>query len=103
MASAYNKAMESRVFVKRQIVLKATDHIKRNLSAPSKFASRWEGPRLIRKANANSYYHLATVEGESLTEPINGRWLKLYYAHLSSMYHVTLFCMVLNHYYVNKN
>ena len=80
MANAYNKAMKSKVFVKGQMVLKAVDHIKRNLSAPSKFAPNWEGSYLIKEANASSYYRLATTEGESLTEPINGKWLKLYYA-----------------------
>ena len=38
MANAYNKAMKSRVFVKGQMVLKAADHIRRNLLAPFKFA-----------------------------------------------------------------
>ena len=103
MDNAYNKATKSKVFVKGQMVLKAANHIKRNLSAPSKFAPSWEGPYLIREASASGYYHLATAAGESLTEPINGKWLKLHYAHLSSMYQVTLFCMILNYYYANKN
>ena len=80
MANAYNKATKSRVFSKGQMVLKVANHIKRNLSTPSKFAPSWEGPYLIREASASSYYRLAIVEGESLTEPINGKWLKLYYA-----------------------
>ena len=80
MANAYNKATKSKVFVKGQMVLKAANHIKRNLLAPSKFAPSWEGPYLIREASANGYYCLATAKGESLTEPINGKWLKLYYA-----------------------
>ena len=80
MANAYNKAMKSRVFVKGQMVLKVANHIRRNLSAPSKFAPSWKGPYLIREANDSSYYRLATTEGESLTEPINGKWLKSYYA-----------------------
>ena len=91
MANAYNKAMKSRVFIKGQMVLKAINHIKKNLSAPFKFALSWEGPYLIREAYASSYYHLATAAGESLTESINGKWLKLHYAHHSSMYQVTLF------------
>ena len=62
------------------MVLKAADHTKRNLSAPSKFAPSWEGPYLIREVNASGYYCLAIAEDESLTEPINGKWLKLYYA-----------------------
>ena len=78
MANAYNKAMKSRVFVKGQMVLKAADHIKRNLLAPSRFSLSWEGPYLIREASASSYYHLAIVAGESLTESINGKWLKLH-------------------------
>ena len=62
------------------MVLKAADHVKRNLSKPSKFAPSWEEPYLIREASDNGYNRLATAEGESLTEPINGKWLKLYYA-----------------------
>ncbi|XP_075653132.1 uncharacterized protein LOC142623574 [Castanea sativa] len=80
MANAYNKAMKARIFAKGQMVLKAVDHVRRNLSAPSKFAPSWEGPYLIREANDSGYYRLATAEGESLAEPINGKWLKLYYA-----------------------
>ena len=80
MTNAYNKAMKSRVFVKGQMVLKAADHIRRNLSTPFKFALSWEGPYLIREANDSGYYHLAMAKGESLMEPINGKWLKLYYA-----------------------
>ena len=80
MANAYNKATKSKVFVKGQMVLKGADHIKRNLSAPFKFAPSWEAPYLIREASASDYYRLAVVEGESLMVPINGKWLKLYYA-----------------------
>ena len=80
MANAYNKATKSRVFVKGQMVLKAADHIKRSLSVPSKFSPSWVGPYLTREASTNGYYRLATAGGESLMEPINGKWLKLYYA-----------------------
>ena len=62
------------------MVLKAVDYVRRNLSAPSKFAPSWEGPYLVREANDSGYYCLATADGEVLTEPINGKWLKLYYA-----------------------
>ena len=55
------------------MVLKAVDHIRRNLSAPSKFTPSWEGPYLIKEANDSGYYRLATAEGESLMEPINGK------------------------------
>ena len=80
MANAYNKVMKARTFVNREMVLKAADHVRRNLSAPSKFAPNWVGPYLVREANESGYYRLATVDGEVLVEPVNDKWLKLYYA-----------------------
>ena len=75
MANAYNKVMMARTFVIGQMVLKAVDHMRRNL-----FAQSWEGPYLVKEANDSGYYHLSTVDGEVLVEPINCKWLKMYYA-----------------------
>ena len=80
MTNAYNKVMKARTFVIGQMVLKAADHVRRNLSAPSKFAPSWEGPYHVREANDSGYYHLSTADGKVLAEPINGKWLKMYYA-----------------------
>ena len=80
MANAYNKVMKARTFVNGQMVLKAADHVRRNLSTPSKFVPNWVGPYLVREANESGYYRLATTDGEVLAEPVNGKWLKLYYA-----------------------
>ena len=80
MANAYNKVMMARNFVIGQMVLKAVDHMRRNLFAPSKFPPSWEGPYLVKEANDSGYYRLSTVDGEVLVEPINGKCLKMYYA-----------------------
>ena len=80
MANAYNKVMMARTFVIGQMVLKAVDHMRRNLFAPSKFAPSWEGPYLVKEANDSGYYHLSTVDDKVLVEPINDKWLKMYYA-----------------------
>ena len=80
MTNAYNKVMKARTFVNGQMVLKATDHVRRNLFALSKFTSNWVVPYLVREANESGYYRLAIADGEVLAEPINGKWLKLYYA-----------------------
>ena len=80
MANAYNKVMKARTFVNGQMVLKAADHVRRNLSTPSKFAPNWVGPYLVTEANKSGCYHLATADGEVLAELVNGKWLKLYYA-----------------------
>ena len=80
MANAYNKVMKARTFVNGQMVLKVANHVRRNLSTPSKFAPNWVGPYLVREANESGYYRVTTTDGEVLTEPVNGKWLKLYYA-----------------------
>ena len=80
MVNAYNKVMKARTFVNGQKVLKATNHVRRNLSTPSKFAPNWVGPYPIREANKSGYYRLAIADGEVLAELVNGKWLKLYYA-----------------------
>ena len=80
MANAYNKVMMARTFVIGKMVLKAVDHMRRNLFAPSKFAPSWEGPYLVKEANDSGYYRLSTVDGKVLVEPINCKWLKMYYA-----------------------
>ena len=80
MANAYNKVMKARTFVIGQMVLKEADHVRRNLSAPSKFSPSWEGPYLVKESNDSGYYRLSMADGEVLAEPINDKWLKMYYA-----------------------
>lgn len=42
--------------------------------------SKWEGPYVVRETHDSGYYYLAKVDGTSQTNPINGKWLKQYYA-----------------------
>ena len=72
--------MMARTFVIGKMVLKAVDHMRWNLFAPSKFAPSWEGLYLVKEANDSGYYRLSTVDGEVLVEPINCKCLKMYYA-----------------------
>jgi hypothetical protein len=80
LASAYGKTLQTRIFAKGQMVLRTVDHVRRGLPSPSKFAPNWEGPYLIREAYDSGYYKLATVDGITLADPINGKWLKQYYS-----------------------
>lgn len=61
-------------------MLKVTDYVRRGMARPSKFAPKWEGPFVIREAHPSGYYHLAQMDGKDLIDPINGKWLKRYYA-----------------------
>ena len=80
MTEAYAKITKQRVFTEGQLVLKVTDYVRRGMVGPSKFAPKWEGPPVIREAHQNGYYCLTQMDGRDLMDPINGKWLKCYYA-----------------------
>ncbi|XP_075654934.1 uncharacterized protein LOC142625117 [Castanea sativa] len=80
MTRAYVQAVRPRAFTEGQLVLRTTEHVRRNLPRPSKFSPKWEGPYIIREAHDSEYYYLTKEDGTILTEPINGKWLKQYYA-----------------------
>ena len=80
MTEAYVKITKERVFTEEQLVLKVTDYVRRGMAGPSKFAPRWEGPPVIREAHQSGYYRLTQMDGRDLMDPINGKWLKCYYA-----------------------
>ena len=78
MTRAYAQAVRPRMFIEGQLVLRIAEHVRRNLPGPSK--SKWEGPYIISAAHESGYYYLTKEDGTVLTEPINGKWLKQYYA-----------------------
>ena len=80
MIKAYSRITKERVFAEGQFVLKAVDHVRRGMARPSKFSLKWEGPLVIREEHGSGYYHLAQTDGKDLIDPINGKWLKRYYA-----------------------
>jgi hypothetical protein len=80
MVGAYGKIVKERIFATGQLVLKAADYVRRGLPSPSKFASNWEGPYVIHEAHVSGYYKLSKADGTVLVDPVNGKWLKHYYA-----------------------
>ncbi|GLU12607.1 hypothetical protein SLE2022_292720 [Rubroshorea leprosula] len=79
MTNAYNRTVKARVFTVGQVVLKAFDHVRENIAGPSKFVANWDGPVIVMKAHDSGYYRLKTHMGESLSDPMNAKWLKPYY------------------------
>ena len=51
------------------------------MTRPSKLSLKWKGPLVIREAHSRGYYRLAEMDGKDLMDPINGKWLKRYYAY----------------------
>ena len=80
MTEAYGRMTKERVFVEGQLVLKVADYVRQGMAEPSKFAPKWEGLLVIREAHTSGYYRLAQMDGKDLMDPINGKWLKRYFA-----------------------
>ena len=80
MANVYSKALRVQIFIEGQMVLKATEFVRRNLPSPFEFSSNWDGPYIIQEAYVSGYYRLSKSDGITLADPINGKWLKHYYS-----------------------
>ncbi|XP_026458559.1 uncharacterized protein LOC113359083 [Papaver somniferum] len=78
-ANYYNQSVKERTFKVNELVLKIAPHVQRNACA-GEFAANWEGPFTIRKAAQNGYYKLRRMNGTKVKTPINGKWLKKFYA-----------------------
>lgn len=50
----------------------------RGVSA-SKFEAKWEGPFVVKEANAIGYYRISNPSLEGIMAPINSKWLKAYH------------------------
>ena len=77
---AYDVMVRPRVFQERDLVLRVATHVMQGISTP-KFMAKWEGPYIVKEANASHYYHICEMGGDVLSRPINAKWLKLYYAY----------------------
>ena len=80
MIEVHGRTTKERLFAEGQLMLKIVDHVKQGMAEPSKFSPKWEGPFAVRETHANGYYRLALMDGKDLMDPINGKWLKHYYA-----------------------
>ena len=61
-------------------MLRAAEHVRKNVVGPSKISPKWEGPYIIKEAHDGGYYYLTKEDGTALMDLINGKWLKQYYA-----------------------
>ncbi|XP_026443639.1 protein NYNRIN-like [Papaver somniferum] len=78
-ANHYNQSVKQRIFKVEELVLKIAPHVQRNAST-EKFSANWEGPFMIRKVAESGYYKLRRMNGTKVKTPINGKWLKKFYA-----------------------
>ncbi|XP_026384395.1 uncharacterized protein LOC113279979 [Papaver somniferum] len=75
----YNQNVKEGRFEVDYLVLKIAPHVQRNASA-RKFVANWEGTFRVRKVAESGYYNLRRINGTKIKSPINGKWIKKFYA-----------------------
>jgi hypothetical protein len=74
----YNKYVRPRVFCEGDLVLVYNQAI--DSLGEGKLVSMWHGPYVIKWVLSKGSYELQDYEGNFLKDPINGLYLKRYYA-----------------------
>lgn len=78
MRRSYNKRVRPRHFEVGDIILKENQRNLVEREKPRKFEANWQGPFIITRVVGNDTYHLTTMEGDPLPEPMNNIHLKRY-------------------------
>jgi len=79
MTRAYNKMVRPRTFQEGELVLVLKRPIIGRHTGP-KFSANWEGPYIIERVFEGGAYLLIDNQGNRVMPPVNGRYLKKYYA-----------------------
>ena len=74
----YDKVVKPRVFSEGDLVLVYAQE--KDALGVGKFKSMWYGPFIVKKVLKKGAYTLVDFEGNELSEPRNGLYLKKYYA-----------------------
>ena len=82
IARAYNKGIKLWTFEEGELVLAVRRPTKTAHKSRGKFQPKWEGPFIVETVYSNGAYRLVTMEVNAVMMPINGKYLKKYYAWL---------------------
>ncbi|WP_204205928.1 hypothetical protein, partial [Mammaliicoccus sciuri] len=80
MTQAHDKLVRPRTFQVGELVLVLRRPILSHRKMGGKFEPTWEGPFVIEKTYQGGSYQLINCRGERPMLPVNGRYLKKYYA-----------------------
>ena len=81
MTKAFNKKVNPRSFQVGDLVLAIWRPIVMSRRMGNKFISKWDGPYVVKEIYTNGAYMIVDHEGLRVG-PINGKFLKRYYAWL---------------------
>ena len=75
----FDRNIKENTFTEGEMVLR-WDARKEQKGKHDKFDNLWFGPFLISKVLENNTFILQSLEGEELSSPVNGRFLKHFYS-----------------------
>ena len=76
----FDKKIKENTFYYGDMVL-SWDDTKEHKGKHGKFDSLWFGPFIVLKLLEKNTFILQTLEGEELSNPVNGRFLKHFYSY----------------------
>ena len=79
LSKAFNKKVRPRSFQVGDLVLALRRPIIMTHKTKSKFTSKWDGPYVVQEVYTNGAYTIVEEDGLRIG-PINGKFLKRYYA-----------------------
>jgi hypothetical protein len=80
MVRVYEKLVKQRVFQKGELVLVLRRPIIVTHRTKGKFKPKWEGPFIVEQVYDGGAYQLMDHQGLRPMPPVNGRYLKKYFA-----------------------
>ena len=80
MSRAFDKRVKRRSFKQGDLVLAVIHPMNITRRMKGKFEPKWEGPFVIKEVYSSGTYRIISPDGEYLPAPVNGKFLKRYYA-----------------------
>ena len=80
MSRAFDKRVRRRSFKEGDLVLAVIRPMNITHRMQSKFEPKWEGPYIVKDVYSSGAYRIISPDGEYCLPPVNGKFLKRYYA-----------------------
>jgi hypothetical protein len=80
MSRAFDKRVKRRSFKQGDLVLAVIRPMNITRRMKGKFEPKWEGPFVVKEVYSSGAYKIISPDGEYSPSPVNGKFLKRYYA-----------------------
>ena len=80
MSRAFDKRVKQRSFKQGDLVLAVIRPMNITRRMKGKFEPKWKGPFVIKEVYSSGVYRIVSPDGKYSPAPVNGKFLKRYYA-----------------------